>query len=477
MAITGSFHQHYHFIKQLAVALDSWLIGSSLERSFTISKQELVMLFRKNNEQLVLKVISKFHSGFLLFENTPYHKGSNAQACFESIFNQQVIAVKPHLYNRSFLVVFSNKQSLVFKCYDALINVVLVDEEVVVDMFRDSIQNDWTYNPAEFDVTDVNIINKLDAYQYEADVYWVYKRKTEDDFFLSLNPQSDELLLQTTNPFEASTLFSRYALGSLGFKQAKTSRIAALEGEIKRLKQQIKLSEQGIKQLLHQSPFEEIGHIVMANLHAIPKQTKQVELFDFYNNKFILVKLKNDLDAAANAAYYYRKAKNKKIEVEQMEQKLLITQQKLVGVELMLEHVIAAQNAKQLKPLQVSKKQEVVFPFKRFEVQEFEIWVGKNAANNDILTQKFTHKNDLWLHAKGVAGSHTIIKHKAGKPIPSHVLTIAAQIAAYYSKHKGNTLAPVSYTLKKFVRKPKGFEPGQVVMDREEVIMVEPKLP
>ena len=93
MSIPGSFHQHYHFIKQLAVALDSWLLGSIIEDSFTISKQELVMLFRKNNEQLVLKVISKFHSGFLLFENTPYHKGSNAQACFESIINQQVISV------------------------------------------------------------------------------------------------------------------------------------------------------------------------------------------------------------------------------------------------------------------------------------------------------------------------------------------------------------------------------------------------
>jgi predicted ribosome quality control (RQC) complex YloA/Tae2 family protein len=160
-----------------------------------------------------------------------------------------------------------------------------------------------------------------------------------------------------------------------------------------------------------------------------------------------------------------------------MEQKLLNLQQKLIGFELMLEQVNAAQNTKQLKPLQVSKKQDMVFPFKRFVVQEFEIWVGKNAANNDILTQKYSHKNDLWLHAKGVTGSHTSIKHKAGKSIPSQVLTVAAQIAAYYSKHKGNTLAPVCFTLKKFVRKPKGFEPGQVVMDREEVIMVEPKLP
>jgi len=477
MAIIGSFHQHYHFVKQLAPDLNQWLLGASLDSAFTISKQELVMLFNKNNEQLVVKVLAKFHSGFLLFENTPYHKGSNAQACFESLFGKQVTAVNPHLYNRSFVVTFDNNQSLVFKCYDALINVILVDGGEVVDMFRESIQNDWTYNPAEFEVTDENIINKLNAFQFNTGKYWVYKRESDDEFYLSLNPQADKLLLETISPLEASTILARYALGSLGFKQAKISRVATLEGEIKRLRQQIKLSEQGIKQLLHQSPFEEIGHIIMANLHAIPKQTKQIELFDFYNNKNILVKLKSDLDAAANAAYYYRKAKNKKIEVEQMEQKLLNLQQKLVGVELMLEQVNVAQNAKQLKPLQVSKKQEVVFPFKRFVVQEFEIWVGKNAANNDLLTQKYAHKNDLWIHAKGVTGSHTIIKHKAGKAIPNNVLTIAAEIAAYYSKHKGNTLAPVSYTLKKFVRKPKGFEPGQVVMDREDVIMVEPKLP
>ena len=477
MAITGSFHQHYHFIKQLAIALDSWLLGSSLEASFTISKQELVILFRKNNEQLVFKVISKFHSGFLLFEHTPYHKGSNAQACFESIINQQVISVKPHLYNRSFLVMFSNNQSLVFKCYDALINVVLVDEDLVVDMFRESIQNDWTYNSSEFEVKDDAIINKLNTYQFEPGKYWVYKRELDDECYLSLSKQPDKLLHETNNPLDAATLFARYALGSLGFKQEKISRIATLEGEIKRIKQQIKLSEQGIKKLVHESPFEEIGHVIMANIQSIPKQVKQVELFDFYNDKKILIKLKSDLDAPANAAYYYRKSKNKKIELEQMEQKLLNLQQKLIGFELMLEQVNAAQNAKQLKPLQVSKKQDMVFPFKRFVVQEFEIWVGKNAANNDILTQKYSHKNDLWLHAKGVTGSHTIIKHKAGKSIPSQVLTVAAQIAAYYSKHKGNTLAPVCFTLKKFVRKPKGFEPGQVVMDREEVIMVEPKLP
>ncbi|MBP9186866.1 MAG: DUF814 domain-containing protein [Bacteroidia bacterium] len=478
MAIKGSYHQHYHFIKQLVPAIFNWLNGAVLVDAFTTSKQELVLLFSHNQRTFELKVLAKFHSGFLLFENTPYNKGSNAQACFQTLFNQSIISVTSHQYNRSFSVMFSNHQTLIFKCYDALVNVVLVDEEdTVVDMFRESIQNDWVYNADEFIVTDTNITQKLDDYAFNEGEFWVYKREQEDEFYLSLTPQTDKELLATNNALEASTVFARYALSSLGFKQTKLSRIATLQGEIKRIKQQVKLSEQGIKQLIHQSPFEEIGHIIMANLHAIPKLSKQIELFDFYNNKNINIKLKADLDAAANAAYYYRKSKNKKIEVEQMEQKLLNLQQKLVEQELLLTQVELAQNTKQLKPFQGSKKQETIFPFKRFIVNEFEIWVGKNAANNDLLTQKYAHKNDMWLHAKGVTGSHTIIKHKAGKLIPNIVLTIAAQIAAYYSKHKGNTLAPVSYMPKKFVRKPKGAEPGQVVIDREEVMLVEPKLP
>jgi predicted ribosome quality control (RQC) complex YloA/Tae2 family protein len=214
----------------------------------------------------------------------------------------------------------------------------------------------------------------------------------------------------------------------------------------------------------------------MANLHAITPLSKQVELFNFYTNKNIVIKLKPDLSAAQNAAYYYRKAKNKSIELEQMEQKLLSMRNKLIHQTTLLEHVMLVNNAKQLKQYQVKTKQQEVFPFKRFTYKDFEIWVGKNATNNDLLTQKYSHKNDMWLHAKDVSGSHTVIKHKAGKPFTKELIMYAAQVAAYYSKHKGNALAPVTYTLKKFVRKPKGAEPGQVIIDKEEVIMVEPKL-
>ena len=104
----------------------------------------------------------------------------------------------------------------------------------------------------------------------------------------------------------------------------------------------------------------------------------------------------------------------------------------------------------------------------------FDIFVGKGGKNNDELSFKFASKEDLWLHVKDVPGSHVIIRHRAGKTIPITVLEYAAGLAAFYSKKKNDTLVPVQYTPRKYIRKRKGDPAGLVVVDREEVIMIEP---
>ena len=43
----------------------------------------------------------------------------------------------------------------------------------------------------------------------------------------------------------------------------------------------------------------------------------------------------------------------------------------------------------------------------RFQV--FPVWIGKNARSNDKLFN-LAHKEDIWLHAKSVSGSHVIIR-------------------------------------------------------------------
>jgi predicted ribosome quality control (RQC) complex YloA/Tae2 family protein len=115
-------------------------------------------------------------------------------------------------------------------------------------------------------------------------------------------------------------------------------------------------------------------------------------------------------------------------------------------------------------------------PFHTTEHMGYQIWIGKNAVNNDLLTLKYAHKDDMWLHAKDVSGSHVVVKNQSGKTFPKEVIERAAELAAYNSKRKTESLCPVAYTLKKYVRKRKGDPAGAVIVEREEVIMVTPRL-
>ena len=117
--------------------------------------------------------------------------------------------------------------------------------------------------------------------------------------------------------------------------------------------------------------------------------------------------------------------------------------------------------------------------FRNFDLGEgYILYVGKNAANNDELTMHFAKPNHLWLHARGSGGSHVVLrmKSKEEKP-PKLILQKAAEITAYYSQQRKGKFVPVAYTFKKYVHKPKGADPGSVVISKEQVIMVEPKIP
>jgi predicted ribosome quality control (RQC) complex YloA/Tae2 family protein len=104
----------------------------------------------------------------------------------------------------------------------------------------------------------------------------------------------------------------------------------------------------------------------------------------------------------------------------------------------------------------------------------FTLLVGKNSRQNEDVTFHQATANDMWLHARGVAGAHVIVK-AAGREIPRNTIEQAASLAAYYSEARGSTSAPVDYTLQRHVRDMKGGGPGMVIYERERTIYVEPE--
>ena len=68
-----------------------------------------------------------------------------------------------------------------------------------------------------------------------------------------------------------------------------------------------------------------------------------------------------------------------------------------------------------------------------------------------------------------------VVRQRPGQNFPNHIIEKAAALAAANSKRKTDSLCPVIYTQKKYVRKMKGSPAGQVIVEKEDVVMVEPK--
>ena len=126
-----------------------------------------------------------------------------------------------------------------------------------------------------------------------------------------------------------------------------------------------------------------------------------------------------------------------------------------------------------------SPKDELKDKFRQYKIEnKYLLFVGRDSKNNDLLTIKFAKQNDYWFHARSVPGSHVVLRIENTKEVvPKNVLKKAASIAAYHSKAKTSGLAPVSYSLKKYVVKKKGMEPGKVALLKEEVLLVKPEIP
>lgn len=100
---------------------------------------------------------------------------------------------------------------------------------------------------------------------------------------------------------------------------------------------------------------------------------------------------------------------------------------------------------------------------KKHDIDGFIVYQGKDAKSNDYLTLELANDNDIWMHAKGVPGSHIVIKVKDSIP-SQEVIKKAAEIAAKNCKSDNKEIIVV-YCKKKFVSKQKGMNPGQVMVD------------
>ncbi|MGA0559144.1 NFACT RNA binding domain-containing protein [Larkinella sp. VNQ87] len=524
-------HTNFYFLRQLAPALEPQLTGLKFMECFSQDRDELVLVFAQARGKVnfyrpfFIKATLRPDFSGLLFPETVQRARQNSVDLFEEWYDRDVLAVRSFLNERCLGITLNGGVTLLFKFFGNRPNLLIFSEDTVTDLFNNRLVSDaqlrlsaldrpldqsWeAYEQSGFDhrklyPTFGKLVNAyLDDHglrEKTAPEQWALIQETvwqleKPPFYLttfqhkptlSLLPYG-EIRQEFTDPIAASNRFYSAFMGQNTLEREKGEALRLLEKRLKRTQAAIDMNLQRLIGLDEAVKNEEIANILMANLHQIPEKPvsrspEVVELEDFYRNTPIKIKLKTELSPQKNAEHYYRKSKNEKIETTLLQQQLENREAEIRQLQQQLDAIQPIESLRELRkylknnPIGEEKAADGTAPlFKQVIYEGFVILIGRNAKNNDLLTQQYAYKDDLWLHARDVPGSHVIIKYKAGKPFPKTVIERAAELAAWYSKRRTDSLCPVIVTPKKFVRKPKGLAAGQVKVEKEDVILVEPR--
>ena len=221
------------------------------------------------------------------------------------------------------------------------------------------------------------------------------------------------------------------------------------------------------------------GELIHTYGYGVPEGARSMQALNYYTNEEITIPLDSTLTAQENAKRYFDKYGKLKRTFEAVTKLLEETRNEIEHLESIQTALDMALTEEDLAPVREElveygyirrksgrnsgKKPKLSSrPYHYLSSDGFDIYVGKNNFQNDELTFQFASGNDWWFHAKGVPGSHVILKSE-GRELPDRTFEEAGRLAAYYSKNRGGDKVEIDYVEKKHVKKPGGGKPGFVV--------------
>lgn len=229
------------------------------------------------------------------------------------------------------------------------------------------------------------------------------------------------------------------------------------------------------------------GELLNTYGYNVETGSKSMEALNYYTNEMITIPLDPTMTPQENAKKYFDKynklkrtfealaelTKEVKEEIEHLESisaalDIALQEEDLVEIKEELTESGYIKRKGGTKKVKVTSK-----PFHYVSSDGFHIYVGKNNYQNDELTFQFATGNDWWFHAKGMAGSHVIVKTEGAEELPDRTFEEAGRLAAYYSKGRGQDKVEIDYIQKKHVKKPNAAKPGFVVYYTNYSLMID----
>ena len=234
------------------------------------------------------------------------------------------------------------------------------------------------------------------------------------------------------------------------------------------------------------------GEMLNTYGYMLEEGAKTLVCTNYYTDEEITVPLDPTISASANAQKYFARYNKLKRTSEALGTQIAETENDRDQLESILTAIEMSETESDLNEIRreladfgfAQKKAGVRKGVKRTEKSQpysftssdgFEILVGKNNYQNEELSFRIAGSNDWWFHAKGIPGSHVIVK-SGGRDLPDRTFEEAGSLAAYYSSARKAPKVEIDYTKKKELRKKNGGKPGFVIYHTNYSLMAVPDI-
>ena len=250
------------------------------------------------------------------------------------------------------------------------------------------------------------------------------------------------------------------------------------------------LQAKQLKDTQKREKYRIYGELLNTYGYSLEENADQLSCMNYYTNEEITVPLDPNLTAKENAKKYFDRYAKLKRTHEALSGHIRETQAQIAHLESIsasLDMAVLEEDLMQIKlelqeygyikkHAQGRKREKIVSrPYHYLSSDGFHMYVGKNNYQNEELTFHTATGNDWWFHAKGIPGSHVIVKSE-GKELPDRVFEEAAALAAYYSKGRDASKVEIDYIEKKHVKKTPGGAPGFVIYHTNYSMMAAPSV-
>ncbi|MBQ0099156.1 MAG: NFACT family protein [Firmicutes bacterium] len=300
-------------------------------------------------------------------------------------------------------------------------------------------------------------------------------------------PYNEEKTIPFNFLYEAEEYYFNEKYREKNLTEKKNRAFGVINALIKKAKKRISTINGRIEETKDIEKLKLYGELLIANIYRLKNGESEVSLENYYDeNKIVTIPLNVNLSIKQNAENYYKKYQKQKRSLltlipqkEQAEQELLyyeslyemcVLADNLNDIELVIFEL--EENGLIKKQNNFTKKKVETKQYRLYNIEGFNVKVGRNNIENDKLTFSSKPEN-LWVHAKDYHSSHIIIEVE-GKTLTEKIIKSACEICAYYSKGREGGKTEIVVTEKKNVKKPPKSKLGFCTYLNYKSYMVEP---